>query len=130
MLYMHHKILLVDDNVDLLMITQIILKSQGYETAIALSLQEAERKIKIYQPLLILLDVCIGHEQGDSFCKSLKSNPDTSNIRVILMSGDDCRENMQTGDDFLAKPFDYNELVEKVNKQMSLAKDNRTLIPS
>ncbi len=64
---MHHKILLVDDNVDLLMITQIILKGKGYETAIALSLQEAERKIKIYQPLLILLDVCIGHEQSDSF---------------------------------------------------------------
>lgn len=119
---MHHKILLVDDNVDLLMITQIILKGQGYETAIALSLSEAERKIKIYQPLLILLDICIGDEDGLRFCTRLKADPTTADIRVVLMSGDDCERNATgMGDGFLAKPFDYNQLVDTVQAQLQHA---------
>jgi two-component system phosphate regulon response regulator PhoB len=100
------------------MITQIILKGQGYETFLAGSIEEAERKIKIHQPGLILLDVCIGDGDGRLFCDKLKSDPDTSSIHVILMSGDECEGNgTQSSDDFLSKPFDFNELVTKVQQQ-------------
>jgi DNA-binding response OmpR family regulator len=116
----HPKILLVDDNEDLLMITQIILKGQGYETFLATSIEEAERKIKIHRPQLLLLDVCIGDGDGRDFCRQLKSNTDTSDIHVILMSGDDIGpENNCIGNDFLSKPFDFNELIEKVKEQLS-----------
>jgi DNA-binding response OmpR family regulator len=116
------KILLVDDNEDQLMITQIILKGQGYETFLATSIEEAERKIKIHQPQLLLLDVCIGDGDGREFCRQLKSNTDTSAIHVILMSGDDYGlENNCIGDDFLAKPFDFNELINKVQQQVAYA---------
>ncbi len=116
------KILLVDDNEDLLKITQIILKGQGYETFLATSIGEAERKIKIHQPQLLLLDVCIGDEDGRDFCRQLKSNINTSAIHVILMSGDDCgMEKNCVGDDFLAKPFDFNDLLTKVHQQVAYA---------
>ncbi|MFN2438815.1 MAG: PleD family two-component system response regulator [Chitinophagaceae bacterium] len=118
----YSKILLVDDNKDLLMITQIILKGQGYETFLASSIQEAERKIKIHQPQLLLLDVCIGDEDGRDFCRQIKSNPDTNAIQVILMSGDDlAAEKNCPGDDFLSKPFDFNELITKVHQQVAYA---------
>ncbi len=117
----HPKILLVDDNEDLLMITQIILKGQGYETFLATSIEESERKIKIHQPQLLLLDVCIGDGDGRDFCRQLKSSADTSAIHIILMSGDDLGlEKDCIGDDFLAKPFDFNELIEKVKEQMPM----------
>jgi two-component system phosphate regulon response regulator PhoB len=126
---MHPKILLVDDNVDLLMITQIILKGQGCETVIALSLEEAERKIKIHQPSLILLDICVGDEDGRIFCQNLKLDPDTNNIKIILMSGDDCMDHDQcNADDFLSKPFDYNELVEKVQIHLMHARESSELV--
>ncbi len=116
------KILLVDDNEDLLMITQIILKGQGYETFLATSIEEAERKIKIHQPQLLLLDVCIGDGDGRDFCRQIKSNADTSAIHVILMSGDDIGpEKNHIGDDFLSKPFDFNELISKVQQQVVYA---------
>lgn len=119
---MNPKILLVDDNKDLLMITQIILKGQGYETFLATSIEEAERKIKIHQPQLLLLDVCIGDGDGRIFCAQLKANPVTNAIHVILMSGDDCAENrIASSDDFLSKPFDFNELVTKVQQQVAYA---------
>ena len=57
---MNPKILLVDDNADLLLVTQIILKGQGYEPVLATSLAEAERKIRIHRPSLLLLDIGLG----------------------------------------------------------------------
>lgn len=117
---MKDKILLVDDNDDLLMITQIILKGQGYETVLARSLDEAEKKIKIHQPGLVLLDVCLGDQDGRLFCYQLKSAPDSDPPRIILMSGDDCFEYRDiAADDFLPKPFDFNVLLEKVENQFA-----------
>ena len=119
---MNPKILLIDDNEDLLLITQIILKGQGYEIFLARTLEEAERKIKIHQPTLLLLDVCVGDEDGRQFCHKIKASPEWSQIRIILMSGDDCAENrLDIADDFLSKPFDFNELLTKVNTAVTAA---------
>ncbi len=119
--YMNDKILVVDDNQDLLMITRIILKGKGYEAFLATSLEEAQRKIKIHQPSLVLLDVCVSDGDGRQLCYQLKSNPQTSNLRIILMSGDDDCGKEIIADDFLPKPFDYNELIQKVDRQLTYA---------
>ena len=115
------KILLLDDNKDLLQIVQIILKGQGYDTVLATCLAEAEQKIKIHRPALILMDVFISDEDGMEFCNQLKHNADTRNIRVIMMSGDDggtALLSLAGADDFMLKPFDYNDLLHRVQKQM------------
>jgi DNA-binding response OmpR family regulator len=117
--YNSQKILLLDDNRDLLQIVQIILKGQGYETILASSVEEAELKIKIHKPVLILMDVCLSEEDGYTFCSQLKNHPDTSDIRVIMMSGEDCNHGMinySHADDFMQKPFDYNDLLGRVQK--------------
>jgi DNA-binding response OmpR family regulator len=111
------KILLLDDNRDLLQIIQIILKGQGYETVLASSIEEARMKIRIHRPVLILMDVCLSEENGYTFCSRLKNDPDTGNIRVIMMSGEDCNQSMiriAHADDFMQKPFDYNDLIGRV----------------
>jgi DNA-binding response OmpR family regulator len=117
---MNPKILLVDDNEDLLLITQIILKGQGYDIVLARSLEEAHKKIRIHQPVLLLLDVSLADGDGREFCEELKSNKETDHIKVIMMSGDDSDENRNTcAEAFLPKPFDFNQLVETVNGIMS-----------
>jgi DNA-binding response OmpR family regulator len=98
---------------------QIILKGQGYETILASSIEEAELKIRIHKPVLILMDVCLSEEDGYTFCNQLKNNPDTCDIRVIMMSGEDCNHGMinySHADDFMQKPFDYNDLLGRVQK--------------
>src|SRR5690349_18251059 len=108
---MHSKILLVDDNEDLMKITQLILKSEGHESVVATSVKDAERKIAIYQPTLILLDICLPLEDGLAFCRQLKNNMITRFIRVILMSGNEYSEGeISSADAFLPKPFDFNDL--------------------
>jgi two-component system response regulator VicR len=117
----NQKILLLDDNKDLLQIVQIILKGQGYETILACCIEEAYSKIKIHKPVLILMDVFISEEDGREFCCHLKNNEDTRDIKVIMMSGFDNNIGMMSwigADDFMLKPFDYNDLVGRVKRQM------------
>src|SRR5690349_3256436 len=103
---METKILLVDDNEDLLKISQLILKSQGYDTDIASTIEDAEQKIIQQLPSLLLLDVNICNEDGRAFCSRLKQQTETQNIKVVLMSGYDYSEAEWNGaDDFLQKPF-------------------------
>lgn len=121
-MYTSQKILLLDDNRDLLQIVQIILKGQGYDTVLASSIAEAVLKIRIHKPVLILMDVCLSDEDGYTFCSQLKSDPDTGAIRVIMMSGEDCNQGLISfshADDFMQKPFDYNDLVGRVGKHYS-----------
>lgn len=117
---MNTKILLVDDNKDLLQITQLILEAQGYETILATSIEEAGPKIRICQPALILLDMCICHQNdGRVYCRQLKEEAATKGIRIILMSGNEYDgHELKDADDFLQKPFDVAELTDKVAKQL------------
>lgn len=121
--YMSTKILVVDDNEDLLQITQIILKAQGYDIFTATTIEDAARKVTIHQPTLILLDVSVcENDDGRTYCQQLKEEADTKGIRVILMSGNEYDgAELGNADDFLQKPFDFAELTEKVSQQTTLA---------
>jgi DNA-binding response OmpR family regulator len=124
--YNSKKILLLDDNRDLLQIIQIILKGQGYETILASSVEEAMLKIKVHKPVLILMDVCLSDQDGYTFCNQLKNDPETSQARVIMMSGEDCNPSMiryAHADDFMQKPFDYNDLIGRVQQHFSFAQE-------
>ena len=115
------KILLLDDNRDLLLIVQIILKGQGYDVVLASCIEEALQKIRIHQPSLILMDVFIKEEDGRELCSQLKMSPETNYIKIILMSGiesDNANLQFIGADDFISKPFDYDDLIERVYRQM------------
>lgn len=116
------KILLLDDNKDLLLIVQIILKGQGYDVVQACCVEEALQKIKIHHPSLIMMDVFIREQDGRELCSQLKHDPATNTIKVILMSGIETdNANLQRigADDFIPKPFDYDDLLERVHRQMA-----------
>lgn len=115
------KILLLDDNKDLLLIVQIILKGQGYDVVQASCVEEGMQKIKVHHPSLIMMDVFIKEQDGRELCSYLKKDPSTSDIKIILMSGiESDNANLQRigADDFIPKPFDYDDLLERVNRQM------------
>ena len=117
-----NKILLLDDNKDLLLIVQIILKAQGYDVVQSCCVEEAVQKIKIHQPSLILMDVFIKEQDGREFCSQLKADDATGTIKVIMMSGIESDNHLLYrigADDFIQKPFDYDDLLGKVQRQMT-----------
>lgn len=82
------KILVVDDNEDILVTLKSFLRLKGYEPAVSLTCREALGIFYSFQPDLVLLDVNVGEEDGRVMCKQIKSQADYRHIPVILISAD------------------------------------------
>lgn len=118
------KILIVDDITMNVEILQEILKSQGYETLCALSVQEALDIMKNNMPQLILTDFSMPGMNGLEFCRLLKSNPMTRDIPLIFAtvadSSADRKKAFEAGVvDFIRKPFEPIEVIMSVKNQMN-----------
>lgn len=121
------KILVVDDDKDLLEVTQALLSRKGYEVETEINCDEILKKIETFKPQLILLDVFLNGVDGLDICKQIKSLPHTKNIHVIIFSAYP-RVAEQViyeygADDFIAKPFELNELISKVHSVLSQQAD-------
>lgn len=115
------KILVVDDNKDIIWVVETILKRYGFSVMTTLKGEDVLKKVQSFHPQLVLLDVFLSGIDGIEICNKLKSIPETKSIPVIMFSAHtNSREVMKfcQADDFLPKPFDVNELVKKINLQI------------
>lgn len=117
------RVLIVDDNSDILWVVETILKRYGFEVYSTLKGEEVMAKTIKYGPQLILLDVFLSGIDGIEVCNTLKSTPETKDIPVIMFSAHTNSHDIMKfckADDFVAKPFDSNELVKKINYQIGV----------
>ena len=124
------KIIIVDDNADVLHVMQLLLSSRGYEIATTTKGEEIHNLISTFQPHLIFLDIHLSGLDGRDISRRLKTDEETRHIPVILFSanvikGTTLEESL--ADEFIAKPFDIHELLLKVNKLIGPA-DPETMI--
>ena len=115
------KILVVDDDLDILSVMEILLSMKGYEVEVTSKGENTFPKIDTFKPDLILLDVLISGFDGRTICKQLKSNAATRHIPVIMFSahpGAAATIADYGADDFISKPFDVDHLLKKVNAQL------------
>lgn len=120
------KILVVDDDVDILSVMKILLTMKGFEVEIISKGENALPTTESFKPDLILLDVLISGHDGRTICKQLKSNKETSHIPVIMFSahpGAAATISDYGANDFISKPFDVNNLMKKVNAQLKLSEN-------
>ena len=117
------RILVVDDNKDILQVVQIILQLRGFEVKTIWRGEETIQAVNDFSPHVVLLDVMLGEVNGIDICNQIKSNPDTKDTCVIMFSAHGKREEILKqcpGDSFIAKPFDVHSLtdiiVEESNK--------------
>lgn len=117
------KILLVDDDKDLLIVTKSLLIKKGFEVEIDTNWEDALIKIETFKPQLIILDVFLNGIDGLDICKQLKSMAHTKHIPVMIFSSyPRVAEKViyeYGADDFIAKPFEVNELINKVHAILS-----------
>ena len=115
------RILVVDDDLDILVVMEILLTMKGFEVDVTAKWESTFEKIETFKPNLILLDVLISGNDGRTICKQLKSQDSTKNIPVIMFSAHPSAAATIAeygADDFIAKPFDVNDLLDKVNYQL------------
>lgn len=116
------KILVADDDTTILEAIDLILSDEGFEVLSIADGEVVEQNVVSYKPDLILLDIWLGGIDGGDIARSLKSNPDTKSVPIIVFSANNRVEKIASElpvEGFLNKPFDIDELVEVVNAHLS-----------
>ena len=120
---MNKKILILDDDPDILEILSYVLRESGYEIRALSCGDTVFDDIKDFQPDLILMDVMLAGLDGRSICKKIKENHLTYFVPVILISGThDLAESLHLAgapNDFVGKPFDIDYLLARIEKQLA-----------
>ncbi len=116
---MQTRILVVDDDQELLAVLKVQLSERGFEVAAATTGTEAFEKVDAFCPHLVLLDLILPGTDGIVLCEKLKQHPKTSSVPIILMTGISSQmvryNAFESGADaYLAKPFDPGSLLEKI----------------
>ncbi len=82
-----HKILIVDDDRDLLEGQKMYLESKGYTIETAINMEEGLKKLRDFKPDLIIVDLMMEHyDTGFVFCKKIKDNPELSNVPIFIQT--------------------------------------------
>ena len=120
------KILVVDDEEELLEVISKTLSAQGYEVTTGVTAEEAVNKAKALIPDLLLIDIILPDMEGPEAVRILSENPATSNIPTIFLSGIITRDNDENATTevrvggrlytALSKPFSSQELMVEVRK--------------
>jgi putative two-component system response regulator len=119
------RILVVDDNEDVMLLMRELLGSRGYDVVAVPDAARAEVEVLRRAPDLILSDVVMPGKSGYEFCRELKANPATRLIPFVLITGLTDRQDRLLGiesgaDDFLHKPIFPEELFARVKSLLKL----------
>ena len=123
---MRKKILVVDDEDDILHFLELVLREKGYDVATASGGHEALTKAQIERPNLILLDIMMPQMDGWEVLKLLRVDDETADIPVAMLSARtearDRVQGLQEGAiDYICKPFSLAELLGKIEAIFSQA---------
>ncbi|MEO8110712.1 MAG: response regulator [Ginsengibacter sp.] len=116
------KILVIDDDEDILKVVKIILTLEGYKVETESRWEETFNKIESFNPDLILLDIMLGSEDGRNVSRKIKSKPSLRHIHIILFSakhGANKHFSECFADGFIAKPVNPQELLNKIYSQLA-----------
>jgi diguanylate cyclase (GGDEF)-like protein len=131
---MKDRILVVDDDPDILQFVEMNLDMEGFDTQTAESGRVALEVARERPPDLILLDVMMPELDGLTVLRRLRSSPATASIPVVLLTAKALAEDRVRGldlgaDDYITKPFDIEELLARVKAVLRRAQQMRDLSP-
>ena len=129
-----YKILIVDDVLSNILLLKILLSNENYQISTAMGGVEALDKIKAEQPDLVLLDIMMPDIDGFEVIKQVRLMPAPYNeILIIFLSALNSTNEIvkgfqMGGNDFISKPFSKEELIIRINHQISLIAAKRIII--
>ena len=124
---MRKKLLIVEDNTELLELMRLGLKQAGFTTSTATNGIDALKKARSTAPDLIVLDLILPELDGFAVCEALKRSPDTSAIPIILLTGLTSEFTRYAGiesgaDEYVTKPISPEQLVAKIKQRLRAAR--------
>jgi len=118
---MPHRILIVDDEPNIIVPLQFLMEQKGYDVRIAENGEQAIEAISSFNPDLVLLDIMLPGISGFEVCQTIRENRKLGNIKIVLVTAlgrdIDMAKGMALGADaYITKPFSNTEIVERVRE--------------
>jgi len=116
---MNGKIFIIEDETSIIHLVQHNLEKDGFIVSSAINGNEGLKDIKKFEPNLLLLDWMLPDLSGIEICKSIRKDTSFKNLPVIMLTAkgeeEDKIKGLDSGaDDYLTKPFSYNELLARI----------------
>lgn len=122
---MSKKILIADDEQNIVISLEFLMKREGFEVSVANDGEEALARIRSDAPDLVLLDVMMPRKTGFEVCQEVKSDPALQAVKILMLTAKGRDTEVAKGlamgaDEYMTKPFSTRELVAKVKSLLGL----------
>jgi DNA-binding response OmpR family regulator len=116
---MNKRVLIADDEQNIVISLEFLMKREGYLVQVANDGEEAVRRIRAERPDLVLLDVMMPKKSGFEVCQEIRSDPAMAGVRILMLTAKGRDTEVAKGlalgaDAYMTKPFSTRELVDKV----------------
>ena len=121
---MTKSVLIADDEANISLAIQFLMKRAGYDVRVAADGEEALESVRQSPPDLIVLDVMMPKRDGYEVCQSIRSDPELAGVKIVMVSAKGGPIEVEKGkalgaDDYLVKPFSTQELADRVADLLS-----------
>jgi DNA-binding response OmpR family regulator len=122
---MNKRILIVDDEPNIVISLEFLMKREGFDVAVATDGEEALRAMADHQPDLILLDIMLPKKDGFEICQQIRANPAWQSIKIVMLTAKGRDTEIAKGlalgaDSYLTKPFSTKDLVARARQLLDL----------
>ncbi len=120
---MTHKLLVADDEPNIVISLEYLMKREGYDVLVATDGNQALETIRREQPALVLLDVMMPGKTGFEVCQAVRADPALEGVRILMLTAKgrdtDISKGLALGANaYMTKPFSTRELVQKVAEML------------
>ena len=122
---MTKKILIVDDEPNIVISLEFLMKKEGFAVAVANDGDEALALVASFNPDLVLLDVMMPKKSGFEVCEALRADPQYAELKIVMLTAKGRDTELAKGlaigaDAYVTKPFSTRELVDKVKEMLAV----------
>lgn len=120
---MARSVLVVDDEPNIVLSLEFLMKKAGLEVRSASDGQAALAAVRSDVPDLILLDISMPNGDGFEVCRKIRDNPAWQDVRIIMLTAKGRDSERERGlaagaDDYITKPFSTHDVIERVQAQI------------
>jgi DNA-binding response OmpR family regulator len=122
---MAKKILIVDDEPNIVISLEFLMKKEGFAVAVANDGDEALAMVASFNPDMLLLDVMMPKKSGFEVCEALRADSQRAGLKIVMLTAKGRDTEMAKGlaigaDAYVTKPFSTKELVDKVKEMLAV----------
>ena len=123
---MKRKILIVDDEPNIVISLEFLMKKEGFVVAVAADGEEALAQVASFDPDLVLLDIMMPRRSGYEVCEALRADPARAGLIIVMLTAKGRESEVAKGlalgaDAYVTKPFSTKELVAQVKTLLGVA---------